>query len=164
MYKLSFLSILLLVVPSLVCAQVLQVKSSQTVADTKIDVQKQLQPANDTPKTEENASVQEETLPQLPPVEITPEQKIYARRSIQKNIQTSVVNANKAERRRMIDAVETLQKIKNRRENLKKAPDEQVPYEAPQVNASSRQDVQKYLQETFVDPLDDSFKIPDLEQ
>ncbi len=164
MYKISFLSALLLVVPSLVCAQVLQVKSSQTVADTKIDVQKQLQPTNILHQTKENASLQKDTLPLPPPAQITPEQKIYARRSIQKNIQTSVVNANKAERRRMIDAVETLQKIKNRRENLKKAPDEQVPYEAPQVNASSRQDVQKYLQETFVDPLDDSFKIPDLEQ
>ena len=64
----------------------------------------------------------------------------------------------------MIDAVETLQKIKNRRENLNRSPEEQIPYKAPKVNASSGQDVQQYLQETFVDTLDDSFKTQEQEQ
>ena len=164
MYKAYLLSALLFSIPSLALAQLLGTEAPETAADTKVEQPEQVQPANATPKAEENTSVQEDALPQLPPVEITPEQKIYARRGIQKNIQTSVVNANKAERKRMLDAVETLQKIKNRRENLKKAPDEQVPYEAPQVNAASRQDVQKYLQETFVDPLDDAFPRTDQEQ
>ena len=163
MYKLSFLAAVFIVVPSLVAAQLLGAKSTKMVSDTTVEPSQQTQSTNITPQTEESATVQKET-PQLPPVEITPEQKIYARRKIQKNIQTSVVNANKAEREKMLDAVETLQKMKNRRENLNKSPEEQVPYKKPQINASNRQDVQKYLQETFVDTLDDSFKTPDQEQ
>lgn len=164
MYKLPFLFALLLTIPSLVSAQLLSAGTPKAKAIVKMEKSELHQTADSTIQAEETATTQEETLPQLPPVEITPEQKIYARREIQKNIQTSVVNANKAERERMLDAVETLQKIKNRRENLKRAPDEQVPYKKPQINPASRQDVQKYLQETFVDTLDDSFKTPNQEQ
>ena len=164
MYKLSLFSVVLVAVPSLVAAQLLGAKSNKVAVGTEMEVPAQTQSADNTPQLKEDTPAAENVLPQLPPTEITPEQKIYARREIQKNIQTSVVNANKAEREKMLDAVETLQKIKNRRENLKKAPGDKVPYEAPQVNAANRQDVQKYLQETFVDPLDNAFPRTNQEQ
>ena len=163
MCKLPFLAAFLLTIPALASAQLLGAKLQDSVPTSQTAPQQQLEVPAST-QAEASAQPQEETSPQLPPAEITPEQKIYARREIQKNIKTSVVNANKAEREKMLDAVETLQKIKNRRENLKKAPDEQIPYEAPQINASSRQGVQKYLQDTFVAPLDDSFKTQEQEQ
>ena len=159
MRKFSCLSALTLLIPSLAAAQVLGSKTNEEPLKTVS------QNAEEPASQAIQAQVSEETaLPQMPPVEITPEQKIYARREIRKDIQDTVVNANKAEREKILDAVETLQKIKNRQANLKRAPEEQVPYEAPKINASSRQDVQKYLQETFVDTLDDSFKTPDQEQ
>ena len=164
MYKAYILSALLFSIPPLAWAQLLGSAAPKTVTDTTVEQPAEVQSANLALQAQTDASTPEETLPLPPPAEITPEQKIYVRREIQKNIQTSVVNANKAEREKMLDAVETLQKIKNRRENLKKAPGDKVPYAAPEVNAASRQDVQKYLQETFVDPLDNAFPRTNQEQ
>ncbi len=106
---------------------------------------------------------EEEVLPQLPPSEITPEQKIGARRSLQKTIQTSAVNSSPNERRKIIDAVSTLEKMRIRRENLNRTPGEKINYDKPNVNANDRKDVQNYLQKTFVDPLDASFATPNQE-
>lgn len=108
-------------------------------------------------------AVEEEVVPQLPPSEITPEQKIGARRSLQKTIQTSAVNNSPNERRKIIDAVSTLEKMRIRRENLNRTPGEKINYDKPNVNANDRKDVQNYLQKTFVDPLDASFATPNQE-
>ncbi len=108
-------------------------------------------------------AAEEEVVPQLPPSEITPEQKIGARRSLQKTIQTSAVNSSPNERRKIIDAVSTLEKMRIRRENLNRTPGEKINYDKPNVNANDRKDVQNYLQKTFVDPLDASFATPNQE-
>lgn len=141
MQKLCLLTAAFLSLPLLAQAQV-------AVPDT--------QPATPT-------AVEEEVVPQLPPSEITPEQKIGARRSLQKTIQTSAVNNSPNERRKIIDAVSTLEKMRIRRENLNRTPGEKINYDKPNVNANDRKDVQNYLQKTFVDPLDASFATPNQE-
>lgn len=117
--------------------------------------------ASETETSEANA---ETSVDSLSPVEITPEQKIEARRDIQKAIQTTAVNSSPEERRKIIDAVETLKKIKIRRENISKTSEEKINYQAPEVNAKDRKEVQNYLQKTFVEPLDSSFASPNQEQ
>lgn len=164
MHKLLLLSTVLFIFPTLAAAQVLEVSEPALSISQQAPSAPAKQATESSQQAQTAASSADENLTELPPVQITPEQKIYARREMQKSIKRTVSNADVRQRRGILDAVETLQKIKNRRENLNKSPEEQVPYKDPQVNASSKQDVQKYLQETFVDTLDDSFKTPDQEQ
>lgn len=97
------------------------------------------------------------------PVEITPEQKINARDDLQKSLQTMVVNAGPKERRQLLDAVNTLEKMRIRRENLNRPQDQQLEYKKTKINFNDRREVQRYLQNTFVEPLDDVFKTPEEE-
>lgn len=164
MYKLLFLSTVLSAFSTLAAAQMLETPTPALDAPSQISPTTADQATRPDQPSSEIAPSTDETLTQLPPAEITPEQKIYARREMQKSIKRTVTNADVRQRRGILDAVETLQKIKNRRENLNRSPEEQIPYKAPKVNASSGQDVQQYLQETFVDTLDDSFKTQEQEQ
>ena len=103
----------------------------------------------------------EETVPA--PVEITPEQKINVRDDLQKSLQMMVVNAGPKERRQLLDAVNTLEQMRIRRENLNRPQDQQIEYKRPKINVNDRREVQRYLQDTFVEPLDDVFKTPEEE-
>ena len=42
------------------------------------------------------------------------------------------------------------------KENLRRPPEEQVEYKAPNINYKDRKEMQKYLQEVFVDPLNNT--------
>ena len=150
MYKIILTTAALLTVSFSALAQAPETKKSSAAVS-----------ATDTAAAAENPA---EVQPQPAPTEITPEQKIAARRELQKSIQTTAVNSSPKEREKLIDAVETLKKIKIRQENLKKEPGEEINYQAPDVNVKDRKAVQNYLQETFVAPLDASFATPDQEQ
>ncbi len=107
-------------------------------------------------KPAEQPAAEESNLPELPPTAITVEQKIEARKGLQKNIYTTVETSKPRERRQMLDAVATMEKARVRRSNLTKAPEEKIKYKTPNVNDKSDREMRKYLQDVFVAPLDKS--------
>ena len=94
--------------------------------------------------------------PQVPPAEITPEQSVAIKKDLQKSILNTVVKATPKERKMMLEIIAAQNQILNQKENLRRPPEEQVEYKAPNVNYKDRKEMQKYLQEVFVDPLNNT--------
>ena len=94
--------------------------------------------------------------PQVPPAEITPEQSVAIKKDLQKSILNTVVKATPKERKMMLEIIAAQNQILNQKENLRRPPEEQVEYKAPNINYKDRKEMQKYLQEVFVDPLNNT--------
>ena len=94
--------------------------------------------------------------PQVPPAEITPEQSVAIKKDLQKSILNTVVKATPKERKMMLEIIAAQNQILNQKENLRRPPEEQVEYKAPNINYKDRKEMQKYLQEIFVDPLNNT--------
>ena len=94
--------------------------------------------------------------PQVPPAEITPEQSVAIKKDLQKSILNTVVKATPKERKMMLEIIAAQNQILNQKENLRRQPEEQVEYKAPNINYKDRKEMQKYLQEVFVDPLNNT--------
>ena len=94
--------------------------------------------------------------PQVPPTEITPEQSVAIKKDLQKSILNTVVKATPKERKMMLEIIAAQNQILNQKENLRRPPEEQVEYKAPNINYKDRKEMQKYLQEVFVDPLNNT--------
>lgn len=115
----------------------------------------------------ENAATQEEVSavsndiplpPPAMPTEMTPEQKIMLQRDLRRNIQSIAVNSSPKERKMMLEAIETLERMRIRQENLGKSEDEHIEFEKPNVNVNDRKDFQKYMQKVFIDDVDERIK------
>ena len=93
---------------------------------------------------------------QQPPIirEITPEQKIEFQKETMRSIQANAVNSNPSERRRLMDAMETIKKIQIRQRNMKLPKDKQITYKKPDVNVNNRREFQKYMQKTYLKDMD----------
>lgn len=94
--------------------------------------------------------------PQVPPAEITPEQSVAIKKDLQKSILNTVVKATPKERKMMLEIIAAQNQILNQKENLRRPPEERVEYKAPNINYKDRKEMQKYLQEIFVDPLNNT--------
>ncbi len=94
--------------------------------------------------------------PQVPPAEITPEQSVAIKKDLQKSILNTVVKATPKERKMMLEIIAAQNQILNQKENLRRPPEEQVEYKAPNINYKDRKEMQKYMQEVFVDPLNNT--------
>lgn len=93
------------------------------------------------------------------PIGMTPEQKAAVKLPLTEQIINDVDKANLKERRDLLKAVEMLDKMSVRRENLKLPKDKQIADEKARVDAKSKRDVQKYMQERLVQPLDRTMNI-----
>ena len=93
-----------------------------------------------------------------PPIirEVTPEQKVEFQKGIMRSIQANAVNSNPSERRRLMDAMETIKKIQIRQRNKNLPKDKQIVYEKPNVNVNNRREFQKYMQKTYLQDMDTS--------
>lgn len=90
----------------------------------------------------------------LPPVTMTPEQKAAVKKPLVEQILQDVDKATPKERRELINVMEQLQKVQTRRKNLSLPEDKQITPEEPRVSAASKKDVQEYLQDKLVAPVD----------
>ncbi len=95
----------------------------------------------------------ENTAPQLPPSEVTPEQSVEAKGDLQKAILNTVVKASPKERKMMLEVIAAQNQILTQKENLRRPPKEQIEYKAPNINSKDRKEMQEYMQEVFVAPL-----------
>lgn len=111
--------------------------------------------AEDTPATAEL---------QTDPATIALEQKINARKDLQKTIYSAVETRAPRERRQMLDAVATSEKARVRRTNLDLAPGEKIKYQKPNINVKNSREMRKYMQKVFVEPLDNAAIEPTTEQ
>ncbi len=95
---------------------------------------------------------------QQPPIvrEITTKQKIEMQKGIIRSIQANAANSNASERRRLMDAMETIKKIQIRQRNMNLPDDQQITYEKPNVNVENRREFQKYMQKTYLQDMDTS--------
>ena len=105
-------------------------------------------PPAPTPATEEVNS--------QPRRELTAQQKVEMQKEILKSIQNKAVNSNTSERRRLMDAMETIKKIQIRQRNMNLPDDQQITYEKPNVNVENRREFQKYMQKTYLQDMDTS--------
>ena len=96
--------------------------------------------------------------PTAAPTEMTAEQKILIQRDLRKNIQNVAVNSSPKERKALLKAVETIEKMRIRQENVGKPIEEQVKFEKVNVNIHDRKDFQNYLQKIFIDDAEDRLK------
>lgn len=88
------------------------------------------------------------------PITMTPEQKAAVKKPLVEQIINDVDKADIRERKELIRIMQDFQEIQTRRQNLNLPEDEQIKIEDPHVNAASKEDVQKYLQEKLVAPVD----------
>lgn len=88
------------------------------------------------------------------PVTMTPEQKAAVKKPLVEKIINDVDKANLKERKELIRIMQDLQKIQTRRQNLNLPEDKQIKLEEPRINPASKEDVQKYLQDKLVAPVD----------
>lgn len=93
------------------------------------------------------------------PVTMTPEQKAAVKKPLVEQIINDVDKATPKERRELIKVMEQLQKVQTRRQNLNLPEDQQIKLEEPRVNAASKDDVQKYMQDKLVAPVDRTMNI-----
>lgn len=88
------------------------------------------------------------------PITMTPEQKAAVKKPLVEQIINDVDKATPKERRELVKVIEQLQKVQTRRQNLNLPADKQIKLEEPRINAASKEDVQKYLQDKLVAPID----------
>ncbi len=93
------------------------------------------------------------------PVTMTPEQKAAVKKPLVEQIMGDVDKASPKERRELIKVMEQMQKVQTRRQNLNLPEDRQIKLEEPRVNAASKDEVQKYLQDKLVAPIDRTMNI-----
>ena len=96
--------------------------------------------------------------PSAIPTEMTPEQKIMLQQDLRKNIQSIAVNTSPKDRKMMLEAIETLERMRIRQENLGRPENERIEFEKPNVNVNDRKDFQKYMQKIFISDVDDRLK------
>ena len=94
--------------------------------------------------------------------EITPEKKVELRKGLMKNIQNTAVNSDVLERKRLMNAIENLKKIRLRQENMGKPEKERIKYQKPRVDLKNRREFQKYMQNSYLQDLDTSEKAQEL--
>ncbi|MBQ7285348.1 MAG: hypothetical protein IJW72_03750 [Alphaproteobacteria bacterium] len=88
------------------------------------------------------------------PIAMTPAEKAAVKKPLVEQIMNDVDKASLKERRELIKVIEQIQKAQIRLQNLSLPEDKQIKYEEPRINAASKEDVQKYLQDKLVAPLD----------
>lgn len=88
------------------------------------------------------------------PITMTPEQKAAVKKPLVEQIINDVDKATPKERRELVKVIEQLQKVQTRRQNLGLPEEKQIKLEKPRINAASKEDVQKYLQDKLVAPID----------
>lgn len=94
----------------------------------------------------------------LPPVDITEEQKLKAQESLKKNQELLSKNAEEQERKALLDAIATVDKIRIRKLNRSLPPEKQIKYSREKVNYKNRDEVERFLNEKFVEPVNEVFK------
>ena len=97
-----------------------------------------------------------------PYVDITPEKKIEIRKGLMKKIQNTAVNSDVLERKRLMNAIENLKKIRLRQENLNKPKNKQIKYQKPNINVNNRREFQKYMQEYYLQDIDVSKTVKEI--
>ncbi len=113
-----------------------------------------LEPAPEIPAAKNKADDEAAPKIEYPVSEFTPQQIIVAQKSLKRTLQDKAVHMDVRERRRLMNAIETMQKMRVRQHNLDLQKDENPEvYTQPSVNLHDRKDFQKYLNATFtVDP------------
>ncbi len=137
-----------------------QISEQATVSKPDSNAQAPIQ--QNTPE----ASTAEDILKQVqtenintPPVSMTPQQKAAVKKTLVEQIINDVDQATPKERQELINVMEQLQKAQIRRQNLNKPEAQQIKQEKPRVNVNSKEDVQKYLQDKLVAPIDRTMNI-----
>lgn len=109
-------------------------------------------------QAQENAAATTEAAAEVPaPTEITPEQKIAAQVPMMKNIRRTAQSSEPREAKRMVDAVNTVEKIQVRRVNRTAAPEAQAEYKAEAVNVRDKEAVATFLEEKMLAPTEKAF-------
>lgn len=105
-------------------------------------------------QAQENAA---ETAEIPAPAEITPEQKIAAQVPMMKSIRRTAQATELQEAKRVVDAVNTIEKIQVRRDNRTAALDAQIEYKAEAVNVRDKEAVATFLEEKMLAPAEKAF-------
>lgn len=91
------------------------------------------------------------------PTEITPEQKIEAQVPMMKSIRRTAQATEPREAKRVVDAVNTVEKIQVRRANRTAAREAQTEYKAEAVNVRDKEAVATFLEEKMLTPAEKAF-------